>query len=91
MQQVGLVDLAGHDDLLDALALEAADHAAQRAMAATSRSADQARLSSGDASPRRPTQTTGSPRLRAFSAKAIGNRPLPASRPTGRWRLCSEV
>src|SRR5262245_17206957 len=30
-----------------------------------------------------PTQTTGTPRLRAFSAKTTGNRPLPASSPTG--------
>src|SRR5437588_10946546 len=30
-----------------------------------------------------PTQTTGRPRARAFSAKTTGRRPLPASRPTG--------
>src|SRR5262245_49615592 len=30
-----------------------------------------------------PTHATGMPRLRAFSAKTIGNRPRPASRPTG--------
>src|SRR5437879_6093657 len=41
--------------------------------------------SSGAAWPRRPTQTTGTPTDRAFSATAVGNLPQPASRPMG-WR-----
>src|SRR5262245_52162540 len=32
-----------------------------------------------------PTQTTPMPSFRAFSAKQIGNRPLPASNPIGAW------
>ena len=34
-----------------------------------------------------PTHATGMPSERALSAKAIGNRPLPASNPTGRERV----
>src|SRR5436309_2383834 len=36
-------------------------------------------------------QTTGRPTLRAFSAKAMGNRPLPASRPTGTTALNASI
>src|SRR5262245_39771791 len=39
--------------------------------------------SSSPAIPRSPTQTTGRPTARAFSANTTGNRPAPASRPTG--------
>src|SRR5437867_4608374 len=39
--------------------------------------------SSGAVSQRMPTQTTGNPRPRAFSANTIGKRPLPASKPMG--------
>src|SRR5260370_41329071 len=53
-----------------------------RAMPAQWKEADQ-RASSGSASPRKPTVTTGRPRPCALRAKAMGKRPQPARSPIG--------
>ena len=91
LEQDRFLDLAGHHRPFDTAPLEEADGPADASQRGRRVRIAECRADRPTPFPRIPTQQTEIPWLRAASAKAIGSRPAPASRPTRSRPRMSEL